>query len=88
MPGIAFRMRVEPCGQQQPERQRQQAAEADDEHRLAQHVGDDAAAREAERAQRGDFAEPLVDRDREQHGDEQQRKRERDGVSTVEICRK
>ena len=38
-------------------------------------VLDDAHARKAERTKGGDFAEPLVDRDSQQHGDEKHGKR-------------
>ena len=74
---MPLRMRSRPDGQQQSERQRQQAADANDERRLREDVLDDAHAREAERAKRRDFAEPLIDRDRQQHGDEQHGKRHR-----------
>ncbi len=69
---------VQTRGQQQPERQRQQAADADDQRRFRQDVLDDPHAREAECAEGGDFAEPLVHRDGQQHRDEQHGKRDRD----------
>ena len=78
MPGMRLRMRSRPDGEQCTERQREQSAAADDQHRLAQHIGDHAPAREAERAQRRDLAETLIDRHGQQHGDQQHRKRERD----------
>ena len=68
-----FQDPVEPPGERQPQRQRQRTPEADNQRRLAEHVGHDAALRETERAERGDFSEPLVDRDRQQHRDEEER---------------
>ena len=78
MPGILLRMPSSHTASSDAQRQREQAADADDQRRLAEDVEHDAVARKAERAQRGHFAEPLIHRHGEQHRDEQQRERDRD----------
>ena len=73
--GHSLQNPIEARRQQQAKRQREQPTDADDQRGLREHVFDHAHAREAERSKRGDLAEALVHRDRQQDGDQQHGKR-------------
>ena len=69
---------VEDQREQLAERQRQQTAAADQERGFPQQHRRDARAADAERPERRDFAEPLVDRHRQQRRHQQEREHHRE----------
>src|SRR5262245_48392185 len=74
--GYPFQNAVEPDGEERSRRQRQQTATSDDEHRLTEHVGDDAPSGKTQCAQSRYLSEALIDRDRQEDRNKQHRKRQ------------
>ena len=77
-PGIARRMASSHSDSAAPSGTARTTAGEHQDHGLDQHAGHDPPAGQPERPQRGNLAEPLVDGDGQQHGDQEEAEEQRD----------